>query len=111
MNLFMFLCHHLVVLVLMLPYLGGVYSNSTVSIPSIVNIGAIFTFDSSIGKVSKLAMEQAVQDVNSNSSILHSTQLVLHMKSSNCSGFDGMIQGNCLIPFNSIDICQDSHIG
>ncbi|MCI15071.1 glutamate receptor 3.2, partial [Trifolium medium] len=38
-------------------------------------------------------MEQAVIDVNSNSSILHSTQLVLHMQTSNCSGFDGMIQG------------------
>ncbi|CAK8569198.1 unnamed protein product [Lathyrus sativus] len=94
MSLFLFLCHHWVVLLflLMLPCLGGVYSNSTISIPSIVNIGAIFTFDSSIGKVAKLAMEQAVRDVNSNSSILHSTHLVLHIKSSNCSGFDGMIQ-------------------
>lgn len=77
------------VFLFMLPYLEQVYSNSR---PSFVNIGAIFTFDSSIGKVAKLAMEQAVKDVNSNSSILHSTQLVLHMQTSNCSGFDGMIQ-------------------
>jgi len=92
-------CYHWLCLLLVLPYLGGVYSNSTISNvsfsrPSVVNIGAIFTFDSSIGKVAKLAMEQAVKDVNSNSSILNSTQLVLHMQTSNCSGFDGMIQGN-----------------
>ncbi|MED6119246.1 hypothetical protein PIB30_009892 [Stylosanthes scabra] len=37
-------------------------------------------------------MEQAVKDVNANTSILHGTKLVLHMQDSNCSGFLGMIQ-------------------
>ncbi|XP_073225279.1 glutamate receptor 3.3 isoform X2 [Cicer arietinum] len=37
-------------------------------------------------------MEEAVKDINSNSNILHGTQLRLHMQTSNCSGFDGMIQ-------------------
>ncbi|WJX42369.1 hypothetical protein P8452_29613 [Trifolium repens] len=100
MNLFYYYWVLVLVVVVLPYYLGvkGVYSNSitisnvSFSRPSVVNIGAIFTFDSSIGKVAKLAMEQAVIDVNSNSSILHSTQLVLHMQTSNCSGFDGMIQ-------------------
>jgi len=88
------------VLVLVLPYSNSTVSNVSFSRPSVVNIGAIFTFDSSIGKVAKLAMEQAVKDVNSNSSILHSTQLVLHMQTSNCSGFDGMIQGILFLPLD-----------
>lgn len=92
------------VFLFMLPYLEQVYSNVSFSRPSFVNIGAIFTFDSSIGKVAKLAMEQAVKDVNSNSSILHSTQLVLHMQTSNCSGFDGMIQGILFLPLIHITL-------
>jgi ionotropic glutamate receptor len=110
MNLFYYYWVLVLVVVVLPYYLGvkGVYSNSTTisnvsfSRPSVVNIGAIFTFDSSIGKVAKLAMEQAVIDVNSNSSILHSTQLVLHMQTSNCSGFDGMIQGKLIPTFVSL---------
>ncbi|XP_068306831.1 glutamate receptor 3.3 [Pyrus communis] len=66
-------------------------SNSS-SRPAVVNIGAIFTFDSTIGRVAKLAIQEAVKDVNSNSSILHGTELVVHMRTSNCSGFLGMVQ-------------------
>lgn len=79
-----------------LPYLGVSVAAANVSSssrPAVVNIGAIFTFDSTIGKVAKIAMEEAVKDVNANSSILHGTKLVLHMQNSNCSGFDGMVQG------------------
>ncbi|KAJ1397584.1 Solute-binding protein family 3/N-terminal domain of MltF [Sesbania bispinosa] len=84
--------------VLPFPYLGGFVaaatstSNVSSSRPSVVNIGAIFTFDSVIGKVAKIAMEEAVKDINANTNILHGTKLVLHMQTSNCSGFDGMVQ-------------------
>ncbi|XP_061372827.1 glutamate receptor 3.3 [Gastrolobium bilobum] len=37
-------------------------------------------------------MEEAVNDVNANTSILHGTKLVLSMENSNCSGFMGMVQ-------------------
>ncbi|ONI05454.1 hypothetical protein PRUPE_5G008300 [Prunus persica] len=67
-------------------------SNNVSSRPAVVNIGAIFTFDSTIGKVAKLAIEEAVKDVNSNFSVLHGTKLFVKMRNSNCSGFDGMVQ-------------------
>ncbi|CAI9115229.1 OLC1v1016075C3 [Oldenlandia corymbosa var. corymbosa] len=59
--------------------------------PSVVYVGAIFTFDSTIGKAAKIAIKEAVKDVNSNSSVLSGTKLVVNMHSSNCSGFVGMI--------------------
>ncbi|XP_057974475.1 glutamate receptor 3.3 isoform X2 [Malania oleifera] len=59
--------------------------------PAVVNVGAIFSFDSTIGKVAKIAIEEAVKDVNSNSSILHGTKLKVTMSNSNCSGFIGMV--------------------
>ncbi|KAK2660920.1 hypothetical protein Ddye_007453 [Dipteronia dyeriana] len=68
------------------------YGKNVSSRPNVVNIGAIFTFNSSIGKVSKIAIEEAVKDINSNPSILHGTKLNLTMANSNCSGFLGMIE-------------------
>lgn len=60
--------------------------------PAVVNIGAIFTFDSTIGRVAKIAINEAVKDVNANSSILRGTKLAVKMTNSNCSGFVGMVQ-------------------
>lgn len=69
------------------------FSKNVSSRPAIVNIGALFTFNSTIGRVAKIAIEEAVKDVNSNSSILHGTKLVVTMHDSNCSGFLGMVEG------------------
>lgn len=66
--------------------------SKNVSRPATVRIGAIFTFNSTIGRVAKIAMEEAVKDVNSNSSILPGTKLDLTMQDSNCSGFFGMVE-------------------
>ncbi|KAL1309199.1 hypothetical protein HN51_051894 [Arachis hypogaea] len=91
MNLFFILCPLL--LLLFFPFLGvSAAANVSSSRPSVANIGAIFTFNSTIGRVAKIAMEQAVKDVNANTSILHGTKLVLQMQDSNCSGFMGMVQ-------------------
>ncbi|KAG6648271.1 hypothetical protein CIPAW_07G135700 [Carya illinoinensis] len=68
------------------------FSKNVSSRPAIVNIGALFTFNSTIGRVAKIAIEEAVKDVNSNSSILHGTKLVVTMHDSNCSGFLGMVE-------------------
>ncbi|KAG8377248.1 hypothetical protein BUALT_Bualt08G0008500 [Buddleja alternifolia] len=60
--------------------------------PSVVNVGAIFTLDSTIGRVAKIAIEEAVKDVNSDSSVLRGTKLNVIIKDSNCSGFLGMVE-------------------
>lgn len=69
------------------------YCKSVSSRPAVVNVGALFTLDSTIGRVAKIAIEEAVKDVNSNSSILHGTKLTITMQNSNCSGFMGMVEG------------------
>ncbi|KAL8126956.1 glutamate receptor 3.3-like [Apium graveolens] len=70
---------------------GVISENVNSSRPAIVNIGAVFTFDSTIGKSSYFAIRQAVDDVNSNFSVLHGTKLHVEMRNSNCSGFHGII--------------------
>ncbi|KAM7495206.1 hypothetical protein LguiB_029815 [Lonicera macranthoides] len=58
----------------------------------VVNVGAIFTFDSVIGKVAKAAMEVAVSDINKDPRILNGTQLKLIMEDASCSVFMGSIR-------------------
>lgn len=70
----------------------GLSRNGT-SRPAVVSVGAIFTFDSTIGRAAKIAIQEAVKDVNSNSSILQGTKLVVQLQNSNCSGFLGMVGG------------------
>lgn len=61
--------------------------------PSVVNIGAIFTFNSVIGRVAKPAIEAAVSDVNADSTILKGTELKLYMEDADSSAFLGSIEG------------------
>ncbi|GLT54129.1 hypothetical protein SLA2020_273540 [Shorea laevis] len=61
--------------------------------PNVINIGAIFSFNSSIGKVAKVVIEAAVEDVNSNPSVLKGTKLKLAMQDTKqSSGFLGIIE-------------------
>ncbi|KAJ7957996.1 Glutamate receptor [Quillaja saponaria] len=60
--------------------------------PASVQIGAIFTFDSTIGRVAKMAIDEAVKDVNSYSGILNGTKLSMTMQNSNCNGFLGTVE-------------------
>ncbi|XP_059440451.1 glutamate receptor 3.6-like [Corylus avellana] len=60
---------------------------------SVVNVGAIFSFNSSIGKVAKVAIEAAVEDVNSNPALLKGTKLKLAMQDTKLSsGFLGIVE-------------------
>ncbi|KAJ6399763.1 hypothetical protein OIU77_020338 [Salix suchowensis] len=68
------------------------YSRNVSSRPAVVNIGAIFTFESTIGRVAKIAIQEAVKDVNANPSILHGTKLKIYMRNTNCSGFLGLAE-------------------
>ncbi|KAH7523389.1 hypothetical protein FEM48_Zijuj06G0005700 [Ziziphus jujuba var. spinosa] len=76
-------------------YLGAFpigHAKNVSSRPAVVNIGAIFTLNSTIGRVAKIAIEEAIKDVNSNSSVLPGTKLAVQIKNSNCNGFLGMVE-------------------
>lgn len=57
-----------------------------------MSIGALFTFNSTIGRVAKIAISAAVEDINNDLSILPDTKLAVQMRDSNCSGFVGIVQ-------------------
>ncbi|XP_057794710.1 LOW QUALITY PROTEIN: glutamate receptor 3.3 [Salvia miltiorrhiza] len=60
--------------------------------PAVVNVGAIFTLDSTIGRVAKVAIEEAVKDINANSSVLRGSKFNVIFRNSNCSGFLGLVE-------------------
>ncbi|KAL8167836.1 hypothetical protein V2J09_009335 [Rumex salicifolius] len=66
--------------------------SKNVSRPTVVNIGAIFTFNSTIGRVAKIAIQEAIDDVNSNLDVLRGTRLNLTMRNSEFNPFVGMVQ-------------------
>ena len=61
--------------------------------PKEVKIGAIFVFNSTIGKAAKVAIQAAVDDVNSDPLVLHGTKLNITMQDSKQSGFIGIVEG------------------
>ncbi|XP_068639738.1 glutamate receptor 3.3-like [Aristolochia californica] len=73
----------------------GVFSNGVTGVPRrppVVHIGAIFTLNSTIGKVAKVAIDAAIEDINSDPNILGGTKLYLSTQDSNCSAFLGIIE-------------------
>uniref|UniRef100_A0A5B7BS12 Putative glutamate receptor 3.7 n=1 Tax=Davidia involucrata TaxID=16924 RepID=A0A5B7BS12_DAVIN len=60
----------------------------------VVNIGAVFTYNSVIGRVAKVAIEAAVADVNADPGILRGTQLKLIMEDVDCNVFMGSVKGS-----------------
>lgn len=60
--------------------------------PSTVNIGALLSFNSTVGRVAKVAIEAAVDDINSNPTVLRGTKLNVSMQDTKLSnGFLGII--------------------
>ncbi|MBA0727432.1 hypothetical protein Golax_000420, partial [Gossypium laxum] len=55
--------------------------------PNVVNVGAIFSFDTINGKVAKVAMKAAEDDINSDPSILGGRKLFVALHDSNYSSF------------------------
>ncbi|KAM7516004.1 hypothetical protein LguiA_005587 [Lonicera macranthoides] len=83
------------VLLLMVLYDGHFSNGANTNVskrPEVVNIGSIFSFKSMIGKVAKVAIEAAVQDVNSNPDVLRGTELNITMHDTNFSGFRAIIE-------------------
>ncbi|GAV88764.1 Lig_chan domain-containing protein/SBP_bac_3 domain-containing protein/ANF_receptor domain-containing protein [Cephalotus follicularis] len=68
----------------------GAYSVGA-SGPDVVHVGAIFTLKTINGNVSKIAFEAAMDDVNSDPSILGGRKLSITMHDSNFSGFLSII--------------------
>lgn len=81
---------NLLCLVLLSIFIIGSFAVNTRK-PGVVNIGAVFTLRSVNGRVAKIAMDAAVQDVNSDPSILSGMRLNLSVHDSNYSSFMGII--------------------
>ena len=86
-----------VVLVVLVVFCNLLNSSTGDTIPDVVNIGALFSFNSTIGKVAKIAIESAVEDVNSNPDVLGGAKLKLTLQDTNYSGFIGMLEGKFYI--------------
>ncbi|XP_006657254.1 glutamate receptor 3.5 [Oryza brachyantha] len=99
----------LVVVVLCLALGGGAAGAR----PSEVSIGALYTYDSVIGRAARLATELAVEDVNADGTVLAGTTLKLISHDTNCSGFVGTIEALQLMEKSVIAVIgpQSSGIG
>jgi glutamate receptor, ionotropic, plant len=67
--------------------------------PPNVTVGALFTFDSVIGRSARTAIQLAVDDVNRDPAVLRDTNLSVIFQDTKCSGFVGTIQGPTLFSF------------
>lgn len=73
---------------------GTTIGNSTgPSRPSVLKIGALFTFNSVIGRSAKPAIMAAIDDVNANTTVLPGIKLDVILHDTNCSGFLGTVEG------------------
>lgn len=88
---------NLVLVMLLLVLQNGIAdsygASKNVTRPEVVNVGALFGFSSIVGKVAKVAVLAAVEDVNSDPSVLGGTKLRMNMQDTNYSGFLGIVEG------------------
>lgn len=97
----------LVLLVLSLFLLPNGIGKSLAARPSVVNIGSILRLNSTTGGVSDVAIRAAVEDINSDPTVLNGTKLQVQTRDTNCDdGFLGMVQGRpLLIPLLHFFFC------
>ncbi|KAF3337045.1 glutamate receptor 3.4-like protein [Carex littledalei] len=69
-----------------------------------VNIGTLYTFNSIIGRAARLAIELALEDVNSDRTILPDTKLNVISQDTNCSGFLATIEALQVLEKNVVAI-------
>lgn len=86
---------------------------SSSSKPTMVNIGALFTYNSTIGRAAKIGIELAAEDVNADSTILAGTTLNVITQDTNCSGFVGTVEALQLMEKKVVAVVgpQSSGIG
>lgn len=81
-------------LMILLAFFNGYgVSKSLPTRPDVVRIGSVLSVDSIIGKVAKVAIEAAIEDVNANANVLGGTKLNLSLHDTNFSGFLGIMEG------------------
>ncbi|XP_042389112.1 glutamate receptor 3.1-like [Zingiber officinale] len=73
-------------------FLSGLNMNDSTMRPATVHVGAIFSHNTTIGRVAKVAIDAAVRDVNADPSILRGTKLAVVMQDSNCNNLIGVVQ-------------------
>ena len=61
--------------------------------PTIINVGAAFNVNSTIGAVATIAIQAGIDDVNADPTILPGSKLVIDMHDTKCNGFIGMVEG------------------
>lgn len=79
-------------------FIGSSFSEEAVT-PDVVNVGAIFSFNSINGKVAKAAMKAAENDINSDPSILGGRKFSITLLDSDFSEFFGLIGGMLFVSF------------
>ncbi|KAF7823133.1 glutamate receptor 3.4 isoform X1 [Senna tora] len=77
-------------------------NNTVPSISNVVRVGALFTHNSVIGRSAKPAILTAVDDVNSDTSILSGIKLEIVLHDTNCSGFLGTVEALQLMEDNVV---------
>ncbi|KAF7082522.1 hypothetical protein CFC21_086390 [Triticum aestivum] len=83
----------LMLLVLSLLLFPNGICKSLATRPPVVNIGSILQFDSTTGGVAAVAIHTALEDINSDPTVLNGTTLKVQIKDTNCfDGFLGMVQ-------------------
>ena len=75
---------------------NGVVTNISTR-PSVVKVGAILAYKSTIGKVAKVAIEAAIEDVNSDPTVLAGTKIQLTMHDSHYNGFLGIVESKSFV--------------
>lgn len=78
----------------------GVFSEEALKL-DVVNVGAIFSFNTINGKVAKVAMAAAENDINSDPSVLGGRKLRITKHDSNFSSFLGIIGGKLFVSLQS----------
>ncbi|CAJ1930688.1 unnamed protein product [Sphenostylis stenocarpa] len=88
----------LVLMVLSIGFFPNGDGRRNTTIPDFVNIGALFSFNTSVGRTIKIALEAAVEDVNSDPTILGRTKLNLSLQEdSKYRGFLSISEGMSFI--------------
>lgn len=82
------LCHEI--------FSHGVVTNVSTR-PGFVNLGAILSFKSINGKVAKVAIEAAIEGVNSDPTVLAGTKIRFTMQDSNYNRFLGIVESKLFI--------------
>lgn len=81
-------------MILLQGYSLTVAASNLSAIPDSVNIGVLYSFHTTVGQIVKMAIEVAVEDINSDPSILGQTKLNVSMQEdSKYRGFLSIAEG------------------